>query len=908
MSLFSGIRDIVTRVRVVFDSSSANAARDKIKRALGQATDTTVPVQNMKKLDAQVDKTTTRVVQFGKKAKQANREAGDGATALTGLYRNLGSMVVRAGTLLATYFGGRAMIQFVRGSVEAFASFDQAVTSGIAIAGEMGQALRTQIEDKIKSLGIEWNVQFESIAKGFEHLISAGYNAAGALKALEPVTVFAKAGLMEVVEAVDYLSDSAHALGLISKDPIEQMKNLERVSNALTKANIMSNATIRDFAEALTNKAGASLRVFNKDVEEGMAVLAAMASQGTKASVAGERFDIFLRELTRTAVKNKETFKEWGIEVFDGEGKVNNLADVVEDLSVALLGLNDEQQVAALMQLGFTFRSVQALKQLLGLQDAIREYEHGIRSAGNATQEVADNRMKNIKDRWGQFTNSVRAARIELGEQLVPALNAGMDALGGDKGVVALIDALTKDIKENQEVYSEFARSMTEVAIALAKLAALSGKVFVYTMDFILNPIETIRREGRQAEIDRASRDRGWRNMNEGHEAARNARTAFWIGLDGQMPKTMSQMQDEAAGNVPGAPAKPKKDRTIANPESPEEKEARERRKALEDDLQAELARIRDTGLERDMQRIKELEDRYREAYNGIPKAAKAAFAELRAAAAHQDRLAMHRRELEFMKQGDPSDPAAQDEVEEFIATLVKERETTEVGSKARADYNKLLQDTADLYDKIIEARNKDDEDRREKDRAQLDAIRDSLRDIEDIGLNAAYNLMDAFGEFFSVLFEDANNAGQAFEGLARGMGASLLAGIGDYAQKKVAMNIADAIESVAHGLKAASNPLTAAQAPGYFAAAKTFALSAAKWAVLGGAASGGISALMNKQESGRGTSDTGGKITEDSSRIGPSINIYLDGVDPKNPRHQKLIGETVREYSDRGGTLMVHT
>ena len=61
------------------------------------------------------------------------------------------------------------------------------------------------------------------------------------------------------------------------------MAQMSRVSDVLVRANTLANATVQQFSTALTSKAGAALKSFNKDVEEGVAVLAAMADQGIKA-------------------------------------------------------------------------------------------------------------------------------------------------------------------------------------------------------------------------------------------------------------------------------------------------------------------------------------------------------------------------------------------------------------------------------------------------------------------------------------------------------------------------------------------------------------------------------------------------------------------------------------------------
>ena len=54
--------------------------------------------------------------------------------------------------------------------------------------------------------------------------------------------------------------------------------------------------------------------------------------------------------------------------------------------------------------------------------------------------------------------------------------------------------------------------------------------------------------------------------------------------------------------------------------------------------------------------------------------------------------------------------------------------------------------------------------------------------------------------------------------------------------------------------------------------------------------------------------SELGGSRVDDARNNGAVINIYIDGIDPNNPRHQKLVGDTVAEYSERtGGQVTVN-
>jgi len=73
--------------------------------------------------------------------------------------------------------------------------------------------------------------------------------------------------------------------------------------------------------------------------------------------------------------------------VFDANGEMRNMADIIENLEVVLGGMSDETKKATLLQMGFSDKSLAATMTLIGMSDRIREYERNLRQAGGTTSE-----------------------------------------------------------------------------------------------------------------------------------------------------------------------------------------------------------------------------------------------------------------------------------------------------------------------------------------------------------------------------------------------------------------------------------------------------------------------------------------------------------------------------------------
>jgi phage-related protein len=183
-------------------------------------------------------------------------------------------------------------------------------------------------------------------------------------------------------------------------------------------------------AEALTNKAGPALRLLNKDIEEGAAVLMVMANSGLKGRAAGTALGIVLRELQTKAIANKKEFAEMGVAVYDAEGNMRNIADIIGDLEGALEGLTDEQKKEAMLSMGFTDRSVGFIQQLLGQSDAIAQYEEELRKAGGTTEEVAEKQLDTFNAQLEIMWHKIQDVAITIGQALLPRAKDAVKAFG----------------------------------------------------------------------------------------------------------------------------------------------------------------------------------------------------------------------------------------------------------------------------------------------------------------------------------------------------------------------------------------------------------------------------------------------------------------------------------------------
>ena len=411
------------------------------------------------------------IVVSTKRLKELGDAANDAETATSRLQKQaekasksmqkLGKGMQSAGRNMSMYVTA-PILAFGAASVAAFASFDDAMTSSLAIMGEVSDSMKKDMANAAREMAKTTQFSATEAAESYYFLASAGLDAAASIAALPKVAAFAQAGVFGMATATDILTDAQSALGKVMEDPIENMNEMGALSDVLVRAATLANASVQQFGESLTNKAGAAMKSLNIDVEEGVAILAAYADQGIKSTEAGEKFNIVTRDLQTAIRKNAEVFKQQEIAVFNSEGGLRNMADIIGDLERKLAPMSIEMQGTTLAMLGFQDRSVIAIRQLIGMSEKIREYEKELRKAGGTTADVAANQMESFKNQLGLVKAEIADVAIEVGGTLAPA-----------------VSSIAADVKGVAEAFRNLTPETQQLILKMSILAAIIGPLLI---------------------------------------------------------------------------------------------------------------------------------------------------------------------------------------------------------------------------------------------------------------------------------------------------------------------------------------------------------------------------------------------------------------------------------------------
>jgi len=365
----------------------------------------------------------------------------------------------------AMTIAGGAIIGISGGMVKAFTNFDAAMTQSTAIMGNVSDVMRRKMADAAREMSTKTTYSAKELAEAYYFLASAGMNAEQSIGALPVVAKFAQAGMFNLATATDLLTDAQTALRLNSDDLEENQKNLIRVSDVLVGANTLANASVQQFSESLTNKAAAALFNVNKEVEEGVAVLAAYADAGVKGNLAGQRLTMMLNGLEDASRNNKGEWDKFGISLFDSSGQMRSVADIVGDLEDNLGDMTPELRQAAIFQLGFNLKTKDSILTLMGSSEKIRENTELLKNMGGITEEVARKQLETFNNKMKLLKNQVTSVAIELGENLMPTVETIVGSIS--KAVKGVSDW----VKENPKLTA----SIVKISTGLGGLMLILG-------------------------------------------------------------------------------------------------------------------------------------------------------------------------------------------------------------------------------------------------------------------------------------------------------------------------------------------------------------------------------------------------------------------------------------------------
>lgn len=291
--------------------------------------------------------------------------------------------------------------------------FEQGMAQVAAVSGATAEEMEA-MEAQARHLGSTTKYSALQAAEGMEFLARAGFSANEIMEAMPGLLDLAAASGADLGVAADITSNILSGFGMKAAEA-------GRVADVLALASASSNTSVEGMGEAMKYVApvAASLGI---SVEETAAAVGLLGDAGIQGGQAGTVLRKGLLSLASPTDSAAKLMKELGMEMFDADGNMKALPDVMKELENGLEGMTAQQKTATLETL-FGAQAVSGWSALIDAgSDSLGDFTGELNDAEGAAAEMAAVMSDTTAGRLLELKSAIEEVGLQLFEALQPAL------------------------------------------------------------------------------------------------------------------------------------------------------------------------------------------------------------------------------------------------------------------------------------------------------------------------------------------------------------------------------------------------------------------------------------------------------------------------------------------------------
>lgn len=293
-------------------------------------------------------------------------------------------------------------------AAKAFGDFETSLNTFQAVAGATGEQM-AKVGDLAKQLGNDTKLPATSAkdaAEAMTELAKAGLDVQQSMDAARAVLQLSAAAQIDNAQAAVIVGDALNAFRLPGA-------KAAMVADLLAGAANSASGEITDMAQSMQMSASV-FAAAGVPIEDLTTAISLMAKNGIKGSDAGTSLKTALVHLQNPSAKAAGVMEKLGFNIFDAQGNMKAMRQIIAELATATKGLTEEQRAQALATM-FGTDGLRAANILLaeGVQgfDAMRE---SVTKQGSA-QAVAEAKTKGFNGTMQALISQLETLAITIG-------------------------------------------------------------------------------------------------------------------------------------------------------------------------------------------------------------------------------------------------------------------------------------------------------------------------------------------------------------------------------------------------------------------------------------------------------------------------------------------------------------
>lgn len=422
---------------------------DALKQAAAQANDA---LSEGKISQQQYDALQREIIETEQTLKDLESQADSSATAIEKI-GNAGSNMQKVGGALTG--AGKAMLPVTgvitgagAAAVKTAADFESSMsqvqaTLGIpkdAMSQLDGQSVNTMeaLSALAKEMGSTTAFSATECAEALNYLALAGYNTQQMAGTLPMVLDLAAAGGIDLAQASDMVTDAMSALDISTSEAQGMVDQMARTSST-------TNTSVAQLGDGILT-IGATARSVKGGTEELNTALGILANNGIKGAEGGTHLRNIIMSLQNPTSKATNAMEELGLQVYDSEGNMRSMNDILGDLQSKMNSMTGEEQAGIISKL-FNKTDAAAAQALIANTGAAWEnLQADIANSGGAAGDMAATQMDNLNGQITILKSSLEGLSISLGETLLPHITTIVQGIQGFLDWLNSLDEGTKNV------------------------------------------------------------------------------------------------------------------------------------------------------------------------------------------------------------------------------------------------------------------------------------------------------------------------------------------------------------------------------------------------------------------------------------------------------------------------------
>lgn len=366
---------------------------------------------------------------------------------------------------------GSKLLSIGKDIIQTGEQFSSSMSEVAAISGATAEELN-RMEEAARLYGSTTKFSATEAADALKYMALAGWSAQQSIDGLPAVLDLAAASNMDLGRASDIVTDYITAFGL-------EVEDAAHFVDIMTYAQNNSNTTTEMLGEAYKNCA-ATAASMGFTVEEVTAALMTMANAGVKGGEAGTTLNTLMTRLATNAKNCADELGELGVEIYDSQGNMNSLSDILNKMIGAWADLTEKQKNNLSKVIAGTnqYSGFQTVMQ--GLSDkavkagmSFNDYSKAIEDCDGTAKDAAKTMSNNLTGDLKALDSALDELKLKIYDGAENPLRSLVQTITKD-GVPAL-EALIKNLDKIIPVVLAGAAAMASYKAALAIQSVIKG-------------------------------------------------------------------------------------------------------------------------------------------------------------------------------------------------------------------------------------------------------------------------------------------------------------------------------------------------------------------------------------------------------------------------------------------------